>query len=137
MSQWSKATAGSGLSEAVAQVDAGKVKLPKQSTPTPKVVNKEVEAVKNDTKDYNKDLEEVSGKKGSNEGGLFKDKKLDTLHYLKWPNGDVRAKVEGSDGDALRPRRGTPVPNVRVIDFQGKSAVMSDWIEDSQPMTDR
>ena len=125
---------GSGLSEAVAQVDAGKVKLPKQSTPTPKVVAKEVEAVKNENKDYNKDLEQVSGKKGSNEGGLFKDKKLDTLHYLKWPNGDVRAKVEGLTG-MLYAHADVPVPNIRVVDFQGKSAVMSDWIEDAQPMT--
>ena len=125
---------GSGLSEAVAQVDTGEVKLPKQSTPTPTVVNKEVEAVKNDTKDYNKDLEQVSGKKGSNEGGLFKDKKLDTLHYLKWPNGDVRAKIEGLTG-MLYAHAQVPVPKIRVVDFQGKSAVMSDWIEDAQPMT--
>ena len=125
---------GSGLSEAVAQVDAGKVKLPKQSTPTPKVVAQEVAAVKNENKDYNKDLEQVSGKKGSNEGGLFKDKKLDTLHYLKWPNGDVRAKVEGLTG-MLYAHAQVPVPNIRVVDFQDKNAVMSDWIEDAQPMT--
>ena len=125
---------GSGLSEAVAQVDAGTVKLPKQSTPSPKVVTKEVEAVKNEAKDYNKDLEQVSGKKGSNEGGLFKDKKLDTLHYLKWPNGDVRAKIEGLTA-MLYAYSDTPVPNIRVVDFQDKKAVMSDWIEDAQPMT--
>ena len=125
---------GSGLSEAVAQVDAGTVKLPKQSTPTPKVVTKEVEAVKNEVKNYNKDLEQVSGKKGSNEGGLFKDKKLDTLHYLKWPNGDVRAKIEGLTA-MLYAYSDTPVPNIRVVDFQDKKAVMSDWIEDAQPMT--
>ena len=125
---------GSGLSEAVAQVDAGTVKLPKQSTPSPKVVTKEVEAVKNESKDYNKDLEQVSGKKGSNEGGLFKDKKLDTLHYLKWPNGDVRAKIEGLTA-MLYAYSDTPVPNIRVVDFQDKKAVMSDWIEDAQPMT--
>ena len=125
---------GSGLSEAVAQVDAGKVKLPKQSTPTPKVVAQDVAAVKNENKDYNKDLEQVSGKKGSNDGGLFKDKKLDTLHYLKWPNGDVRAKVEGLTG-MLYAHAQVPVPNIRVVDFQDKKAVMSDWIEDAQPMT--
>ena len=125
---------GSGQSEAVAQVDAGTVTLPKQSTPTPKVVTKEVEAVKNEAKNYNKDLEQVSGKKGSNEGGLFKDKKLDTLHYLKWPNGDVRAKIEGLSA-MLYAYSETPVPNVRVVNFQDKPAVMSDWIEDAQPMT--
>ena len=125
---------GSGLSKTMDDVDEGKVKLPKQEVPPLKVMEQQEKKIKSGTKSYTADLVKVSGKKGSNEGGLFKDKKLDTLHYVKWPNSPARAKVEALTA-LLYAYAKVPVPTVRVIKFQGKDAVMSDWIEDATTMT--
>jgi len=125
---------GSGLSQTLDKVDDGEVKLPKQEAPSLKVMNEQEKKLKAGTKSYTADLVKVSGKKGSNEGGLFKDKKLDTLHYVKWPNSPARAKVEALTA-LLYAYAKVPVPTVRVIKFQGKDAVMSDWIEDATTMT--
>ena len=125
---------GSGLSAAIEQVDDGQVKLPKQAVPKPEVVNQQVKLAKTGKKDYDKDLEQVSGKKGSNEGGLFKDKKLQTLHYVKWPNSSLRAKNEVLAAHLYEYAQ-VPVPSVRLIQFNNQDAVMSDWIEDAAPMT--
>ena len=124
---------GSGLSQTLDKVDDGEVKLPKQEAPSLKVMNEQEKKLKAGKKNYTADLVKVSGKKGSNEGGLFKDKKLDTLHYVKWPNSPARAKVEALTA-LLYAYAKVPVPTVRVIRFQGKDAVMSDWIEDAATM---
>ena len=84
-------------------------------------------------KDYDRDLEKVSGQKGSNEGGLYKDKQLQTIHYVKWSS-DNRARVEGLAA-ALYDAAGAPVPHVGTIPFGGKLAVKSDWLENATPMT--
>jgi len=125
---------GSGLAETLDQVDEGKVKLPKQETPSREVIFQQEKAQKENKKNYDKDLEQVSGQKGSNEGGLFKDKHLDTLHYVKWPNGAARAKIEALTA-MLYAYAKVSVPTVRAVRFQDKDAVMSDWIEDAQSMT--
>ena len=124
---------GSGLSQTMDSVDEGKVKLPKQEAPSLKVMNLQEKKLKSGTKNYNADLVKVSGQKGSNEGGLFKDKRLETLHYVKWPNSSARAKVEALTA-LLYAYAKVPVPTVRVIKYQGKDAVMSDWIEDAATM---
>ena len=125
---------GSGLSQTLDKVDDGEVKLPKQEAPSLKVMNEQEKKLKSGTKSYTAELVKVSGKKGSNEGGLFKDKKLDTLHYVKWPNSSARAKIEALTA-LLYAYAKVPVPTVRVIKFQGKDAVMSDWIEDAATMS--
>ena len=126
---------GSGLAETVEKVESGEVELPDQSVPKAKVVDQQSKALQQGTKDYDGDLEQVSGKKGSNEGGLFKDKKLETLHYIKWPNSPLRAKVEALTA-LLYGYAQVPVPLVRTIEFQDKDAVMSDWIDEAAPMTE-
>ena len=126
---------GSGLAETVEKVETGEVELPEQSVPKAKVVDQQSKALQQGTKDYDGDLEQVSGKKGSNEGGLFKDKKLETLHYIKWPNSPLRAKVEALTA-LLYGYAQVPVPLVRTIEFQNKDAVMSDWIDEAAPMTE-
>ena len=125
---------GSGLSQTMDDVDDGKLKLPKQETPSLKVMQQQEQILKAGNKNYNADLVQVSGKKGSNEGGLFKDKKLETLHYVKWPNSAARAKVEALTA-LLYAYADVPAPTVRVIKFQDKDAVMSDWIDDATTMT--
>ena len=125
---------GSGLAETMEQVDNGQVKLPAQAVPSPKVVEQQRQAVKTGKKNYDASLEQVSGKKGSNEGGLFKDKHLNTLHYVKWPNSAARAKVEALTAQ-LYALAQVPVPTVRVVKFQGKDAVLSDWIDEAAPMS--
>ena len=126
---------GSGLSETMEKVESGEVELPAQSVPKAKVVAQQAQALKQGTKDYDADLEQVSGKKGSNEGGLFKDKKLETLHYIKWPNSPARAKVEALTA-LLYGYAQVPVPLVRTIKFQDKDAMMSDWIDETATMTE-
>ena len=53
---------------------------------------------------------------------------------MKWPNSEARAKMEGLTA-LLYSYAEVPVPSVRVINFQGKDAVMSDWIDEAAPMT--
>ena len=126
---------GSGLSETMDKVESGEVELPGQSVPKAKVVAQQAQALKQGKKSYDADLEQVSGKKGSNEGGLFKDKKLETLHYIKWPNSPVRAKVEVLTA-LLYGYAQVPVPLVRTIEFKDQDAVMSDWIDETATMTE-
>ena len=126
---------GSGLPDTMEKVESGEVELPAQSVPKAKVVAQQAQALKQGAKDYDADLEQVSGKKGSNEGGLFKDKKLETLHYIKWPNSPARAKVEALTA-LLYGYAQVPVPLVRTIEFQNKDAVMSGWIDEAAPMTE-
>ena len=126
---------GSGLSETMEKVESGEVELPNQSVPKAKVVAQQAQALKQGAKDYDADLEQVSGKKGSNEGGLFKDNKLETLHYIKWPNSPVRAKVEALTA-LLYGYAQVPVPLVRTIEFKDQDAVMSDWIDETATMTE-
>ena len=125
---------GSGLSDTLESVGSGDVKKPAQDVPKPQVVEEQGKVLAAGTKNYDSDLEQVSGKKGSNDGGLFKDKKLETLHYIKWPNSATRAKVEALTA-LLYGYAQVPVPTVRTINFNGKDAVMSDWIDDAAPMT--
>lgn len=125
---------GSGLGDTIGQVDAGAVDLPEQSVPSPAVVAQQTKAIKAGKKNYNADFEQVSGQKGSNAGGLYKDKKLQTLHYVKWPNSPVHAKVEALTG-LLYAYAQVPVPTVRAVKFQDKDAVVSDWIDGAEPMT--
>ena len=98
------------------------------------MVDQQVKLTQAGNKDYDQDLEKVSGKKGSNEGGLFKDKQLQTLHYVKWPNSTLRAKNEALAA-LLYEYAQIPVPTVRLIKFNDQDAVMSDWLEDAAPMT--
>ena len=129
-----EADGGSGLSDTIEQVDDGEVKLPNQTVPKRAVVDQQMKLTQAGNKDYDKDLEKVSGKKGSNEGGLFKDKQLQTLHYVKWPNSTLRAKNEALAA-LLYEYAQVPVPTVRLIKFNDQDAVMSDWLEDAAPMT--
>ena len=123
-----------GMSEAVENVTDGDIKLPDQSVPAPAVVEKQADLQGGGKKDYDADLELVGGKQGSTNGALFKDQHLDTLHYVKWNNSEVRAKVEALTG-ALYALADVPVPIQRVIDFKGETAVMSDWLGDATPLS--
>ena len=122
-----------GMSEAVENVSDGDVRLPRQSVPDPAVVEQQADLQGGGKKDYDADLELVGGKQGSTNGALFKDQHLDTLHYVKWNNSELRAKVEALTG-ALYALADVPVPIQRVIDFKGETALMSDWLDDATPM---
>ena len=122
-----------GMSEAVENVSDGDVRLPRQSVPDPAVVEQQAHLQGGGKKDYDADLELVGGKQGSTNGALFKDQHLDTLHYVKWNNSELRAKVEALTG-ALYALADVPVPIQRVIDFKGETALMSDWLDDATPM---
>ena len=122
-----------GMSEAVENVSDGDVRLPRQSVPDPAVVEQQADLQGGGKKDYDADLELVGGKQGSTNGALFKDQHLDTLHYVKWNNSEVRAKVEALTG-ALYALADVPVPIQRIVDFKGETALMSDWLDDATPM---
>ncbi len=119
--------------QTIEDVAAGTAQLPKQHTPTAKTIRAQVEIAKSGDKNYDQDLELVSGKKGSNEGGLYKDKQLQTFHYVKWPS-EVRARMEVL-ANHLYAITGVPVPHARLINFGKGYAVMSDWVHDASPMT--
>jgi hypothetical protein len=123
----------SAYSDLIEDVHDGGQKLPTQSFPSNTTMANEDKKFSDGTKIYDDDLEEISGKKGSNEGGLYKDKHLQTFHYVKWP-GEDRAKVEAL-ANRLYTEAGVPVPSARIIQFQGKTAIMSDWIDGVKPMT--
>ena len=123
-----------------AAVQSGDISEP-ESGPAPKtpVVIKDQEKTISGDKSWSTDMEFVEGKKGSNAGGLYKDKVLGTLHYVKWP-GEDRARMEALAA-SLYKQAGLYVPPVHVINFpdpsgsNGKVAVSSDWIVDSGAMT--
>ena len=123
-----------GMSEAVENVTDGDIRLPDQSVPDPAVVDRQSRLKSSGNKDYDADLEPFGGKQGSTNGALFQDQRLDTLHYVKWNQSEVRAKVEALTG-ALYALADVPVPMQRVIDFKGETAVMSDWLDGATPMT--
>ena len=120
------------LDKVVEAVAEGHQKLPQQSVPSSATIQSELDKQARGTKNWDTDFEQVSGKKGTNEGGLFKDKKLQTLHYVKWP-GEDRAIVEVL-ANRLYQMASVPVPNATLIEMKGQKAVASDWIEDVTPM---
>ena len=123
-----------GMSEAVENVTDGDIRLPDQSVPDPALVDRQSRLKSSGNKDYDADLEPFGGKQGSTNGALFQDQRLDTLHYVKWNQSEVRSKVEALTG-ALYALADVPVPMQRVIDFKGETAVMSDWLDGATPMT--
>ena len=128
---------GEGESELAATIGAvksGEQNLPKQSVPTSKVIEEQDTQMVRGDKNWDEDLEQVSGKKGSNEGGLFKDKKLQTFHYVKWSGSEARSRVEALTA-LLYTHADVPVPISRPIEFSGQTAVMSDWLDKAAPMT--
>ena len=125
---------GSGLPGALKAVKTGGQKLPHRQAPSSQTIQEQDDRMAKGAKDWDGDLEQVSGKKGSNEGGLFKDQKLQSLHYVKWSGSDARARVEALVG-LLYTYAGVPVPITRPIQFQGQTAVMSDWVNDASPMS--
>ena len=125
---------GSGLPGALKAVKTGGQKLPHRQAPSSQTIQEQDDRMARGVKDWDGDLEQVSGKKGSNEGGLFKDQKLQSLHYVKWSGSDARARVEALVG-LLYTYAGVPVPITRPIRFQGQTAVMSDWVNDASPMS--
>ncbi len=124
---------GTDIANIIEEVDQGARKLPKQIIPKPSIVQQEIEKASQGTKNWDLDLEKISGKKGSNEGGLYKDKKLQTLHYAKWP-GEDRARVEVLANRLYR-EAGVPTPNAALIELDGKMAVLSDWVDEVGMMT--
>ncbi len=75
---------GSGFGYAMTDVGSGKVLLPDQEVPSPAKVKKHRNEVKQGKKNYDGALEKISGKKGSNEGGLFKDKDIVLQRRVIW-----------------------------------------------------
>ncbi len=128
---------GEGESELAATIEAvksGDQALPKQSVPTSKVIDEQDDQMVQGSKNWDQDLMQVSGKKGSNEGGLFKDKKLQSFHYVKWSGSEARARMEALVA-LLYTYAGVPVPISRPIELNGQTAVMSDWLDEATPMT--
>jgi|TARA_R110002012_G_scaffold4826_4_gene22109 hypothetical protein len=117
--------------EAVAEKD---VKLPEGKALSTKILQAENEKILDGSKNWDKDLELISGKKGSLEGGLYKDPKTQSLHYIKFPSNAEHVKAEALAG-LLYKLAYVPVADTRVITMKGQTALMSDWIKDVEPMT--
>ena len=124
----------SDQAEAIADVATGEQELPAQKEISPKqAIQNEKEGTGRAPKNWDKDLKKVSGKKGSNEGGLYKDVKTQARHYIKWP-AESHARMEYL-ANLLYRVADVPAPDVRLIEFGGKTALMSDWLEDAKPMS--
>jgi len=123
----------SGLPAMVEKVAKGKVKVPKQKPPAGKTVAEQKTAAVTGLKDYAADLEQITGKKGSQDGGLFKDKQLNTYHYLKWTSTN-RARNEAL-ATALYAQAGVPVPNVTTVMWKKDLITKSDWLDGAKPMS--
>ncbi len=123
----------SGQAEILENVATGKQKLPTQSTPSKAAQKAQEKSLIADNKDWDADLEKIAGQKGSNEGGLYKDKKVGVLYYVKW-SGDSRARIESLASD-LYGMAGVQIADTRVIKMAGKTAIASEWIPDVEPLT--
>ena len=117
--------------EAVAEKD---VSLPPAKSLSSEILQAENEKILKGTKNWDKDLEMISGKKGSLEGGLYKDKSNQSMHYIKFPSDPEHVKAEALAG-LMYKLAGVPTADTRVIKMKGSAALMSDWIKDVQPMT--
>ena len=130
----------SGLTGTIGAVQEGKLKVPKKGPPPePGVaVAMKREVLKKDETDFDwsTNLEYIDGQKGSNYGGVYKDKVMGTVYYVKWP-GDDRVKMESVASELYR-RAGVHTPTVRAGKFpQGEHqlAVLSTWADGTSPMT--
>ena len=124
----------SAQSEAIADVATGEQALPAQKDVSAKqAIQNEKEGTGRAPKNWDKDLKKLSGKKGSNEGGLYRDVKTQARHYIKWP-AESHARMEYLANLLYRVAE-VPAPDVRLIKFGGKTALMSDWLEDTKPMS--
>ena len=121
------------LESIIEDVSQGQQTLPAQTIPSPTIIQQETVKQAQGAKNWDTDFEQIAGKKGSNEGGLFKDKQLQTLHYVKWPS-ENRARIEVLAG-RLYQAAGTPTPQTHLIKMKGQWAVASDWITDVNPLT--
>jgi len=128
-----KSEDASKLTETIKAVADKKKKMPKLVSPDAKTLTEQEQKLSAGRKDYDADLSMVSGKKGTNEGGLYKDKQLQTMHYIKWPSEEA-ARVEVLAG-RLYQLAGVPVPDLSLIKFGGKWAVKSDWLSTATPIT--
>ena len=130
----------SGLTGTIGAVQEGKLKVPKKGpAPEPGVaIAMKREVLKKDETDFDwsTNLEYIDGQKGSNYGGVYKDKVMGTVYYVKWP-GDDRVKMESVASELYR-RAGVHTPTVRAGKFpQGEHqlAVLSTWADGTSPMT--
>lgn len=73
-------------------------------------------------------LTQVGSQKGSNPGGLFQDTDTGAKWYVKWP-GDAEMIRNEVLAAKLYELGGVDVPEVHVIQFQGRTAIASRFVE--------
>ena len=130
----------SGMShygDTVREIAGGEQKAPTQKKPSIKALIGQQQQELSE-KDWDKDLQEISGQKGSNAGGLYKDKVTQGLYYVKWGS---KHDTKGNHlrcehlANLLYQRAGVPVPPTLLVKFGGKTALASEWVKDAEPMT--
>ena len=132
-----ESTGTSHYGDTVREIAEGEQKAPTQSKPSVKALigQQQQELAK---KDWDEDLQEISGQKGSNAGGLYKDKVTQSLYYVKWGSKhDAKGNHLRSEhlANLLYQLAGVPVPATLLIKFGGKTALASEWVKDAEPMT--
>ena len=131
-----ESTGASHLPEAIESGAAGSSKAtPKQLTHQD-ILNAEEQTPGN--KDWDKDLELIEGQKGSNAGGLYKDKVTQARWYVKWPSSKdvsgLQTRIEHL-ASLLYQAAEVPTPGTILIPMGGKIAIASEWINDVQGMS--
>ena len=82
---------------------------------------------------WDQKLERVGGQRGSNKGGVFRDRETGEQSYIKWP-GEARARMEVLAAD-LYEAAGVKIPKVSLINMDNDVAVKSDWLKGSREMS--
>ena len=128
-----------GASQLPEAIESGAADLPKAIPKT--LSRKAIVDAKEQTpgdKDWDKDLELIEGQKGSNAGGLYKDKVTQALWYVKWPSSKdvsgLQTRVEYL-ASLLYQAAEVPTPGTILIPMAGKVAIASEWINDVKPMS--
>lgn len=71
-------------------------------------------------------MTKVSGKKGSNDGGVFKDDATGEHHYVKFYANPEQGKTEAL-ASALFEEMGAKTPSPKMMQVNGKPAVVTKW----------
>ncbi len=118
--------------DALYQEYGGKTSAPIEEPITPIKVETPVE--EQPASFWEQQYEKVGEQKGSNQGGLYKDKTTGKQYYIKQPEDADWAKSE-TLANALYKMAGVGTPTAALINWGKGTAIRSEWIEGAEKTT--
>ena len=128
-----------GASQLPEAIESGAADSPKATPKTlsSKAIMDAMEQTPGD-KNWDKDLELIEGQKGSNAGGLYKDRVTQARWYVKWPSSKdvsgLQTRIERL-ASLLYQAAEVPTPGAILIPMVGQVAIASEWINDVKAMS--